>query len=124
MSAQEKAADLLIFYMRHAWEAAGKKWDGDNEAETRAIIDLIVDACSERDRSKARQARYAIADGGRYAEWRITVVPTVEGNAVVYEGSGEATAPTFDGPAWKADAYASTRGEDLAARGYVKIAEG
>ena len=125
MSAQEKAADLLIFYMRHAWEAAGKKWElPDNSSEVRAIVDLIIDACSERDYSKARQARYVIADGGRYAETRITLVPTVDGNAVVYEGSGTVTGPVFEGPAYLAERYASDRDADLTAKGYVKIREG
>ena len=123
MSAQEKAAELLIHYMRGAWEAAGMDWSAGRTAEVRAIVDLIVSACAAHDGSKARQARYAIADGGRYAERRITVVPTVDGNAVVYESTGGVTGPVFDGPAHLAEQYASDRDADLTTSGFVKIKE-
>jgi hypothetical protein len=44
MSARERAEQLLVWYFQHAWEAAGLKWDGDNESEVRSIVDAILDA--------------------------------------------------------------------------------
>jgi hypothetical protein len=40
----ERAGDLLTFYLRRATEAAGARWDGDNEGEIRDAVGHIVDA--------------------------------------------------------------------------------
>ena len=44
MTARERAEDLLVFYVRKAWEAAGLKWDSDNDSEVRSIVDAALDA--------------------------------------------------------------------------------
>lgn len=49
--ASEKAADLLVFYMRQAYKGAGLSWDEDNETEVRQIIDLLNDATEARIRA-------------------------------------------------------------------------
>lgn len=36
------AKRILNYYIRKAWEAAGLRWDSDNEAEINAIVDEIV----------------------------------------------------------------------------------
>lgn len=121
-SKQEKAADLLVFYMANAWKAAGLQWQGDNESETRAIVDLIVDAVSERDHSKAQRRRYVRADAGPYREHVLTTVPQPQGGVTVYEGTPSGvTGPVFDGPAWAGAKYVTDRDKDLTARGYVLI---
>jgi hypothetical protein len=38
----DRAAGLLIFYMRRTWEAAGMDWDGDNSAEMESLADALV----------------------------------------------------------------------------------
>jgi hypothetical protein len=119
MSQNDKAADLLVFYMAKAWESAGLTWQGDNDSEVRAIVDLIVDACTKAP-DAARQTRYVLADGGKYREHVITTVRTVGGSAV-YEGSNGVTGPVFEGPAHLAVAYARTRHDDLTAKGYVVV---
>ena len=43
----DNAIRLLQFYMAKAWEAAGLKWQGDNDAETAAVVELIVSAARE-----------------------------------------------------------------------------
>ena len=35
------ATDLLTYYLRTAWEAAGLSWDRDNDTEIGAIIEAI-----------------------------------------------------------------------------------
>jgi hypothetical protein len=41
---RERAEDLLVWYVRKAWEAAGLKWDSDNDSEVRVIVDSVLDA--------------------------------------------------------------------------------
>lgn len=41
MSAQDRAADLLIHYFRIAYQEAGIGWDSDNASEVVEIVDLI-----------------------------------------------------------------------------------
>jgi hypothetical protein len=38
------ATDLLTYYLRTAWEAAGLSWDRDNDTEVGAIIEAIAKA--------------------------------------------------------------------------------
>ena len=38
------ATDLLTYYLRTAWEAAGLSWDRDNDTEVGAIIEAIAAA--------------------------------------------------------------------------------
>ena len=47
MSAWDAAADLLIFYMRRVWEAAGLDWESDNSAEIRNLVDRLFDGARE-----------------------------------------------------------------------------
>jgi hypothetical protein len=42
-TASDAAADLLIFYIRCAWEAAGLGWEPDNSAEIRNLVDRLAD---------------------------------------------------------------------------------
>lgn len=51
MSARDDAADLLIWYMRKAWEAAGLTWEADNSAEMRNAVDRLMDAAGAPDES-------------------------------------------------------------------------
>lgn len=36
-----EAAALLVHYFQTVWQAAGLKWDSDNEAEVQAIIESL-----------------------------------------------------------------------------------
>jgi hypothetical protein len=47
VSPRDRAAQLLRFYIRHAWEAAGKRWDGDNDAEIEVLVDALIGAARE-----------------------------------------------------------------------------
>ena len=39
---ENKAKEILVYYIRKAWEAAGLKWDNDNTAKVETVIDLIL----------------------------------------------------------------------------------
>jgi hypothetical protein len=43
----ERAEQLLTFYLREAWEAAGKPWGSDDDSEVGSIVDAIVQAAIE-----------------------------------------------------------------------------
>ena len=47
MSRKDRAITNLIWYIEHAWEAAGLHWDSDNDAEVADIVDAILDAVKE-----------------------------------------------------------------------------
>lgn len=47
-TSQERAANLLQFYMAKAWETAGLPWQGDNDAEVTAMVEHITEAARER----------------------------------------------------------------------------
>jgi hypothetical protein len=47
MTARQKAGDLLVHYISHAWEAAGLEFTGDNMLEVRSIADALADAARE-----------------------------------------------------------------------------
>jgi hypothetical protein len=63
----DEAADLLIFYMRRAWEQAGLSWEPDNSAEIRNLVDRLADgareAAGEECRAHAENAPHIYADG-------------------------------------------------------------
>jgi hypothetical protein len=40
----DRAGDLLIFYIAKMWEAAGLKWDSDNDNEIRNLVDHLISA--------------------------------------------------------------------------------
>ena len=61
MSAQERAEDLLVFYIRHVWEAAGLRWQGDNEAEVRSVVDAVLAAAGQQVREA--EARISVLEG-------------------------------------------------------------
>ena len=44
----DKISQLLIHYMRHAWEKAGLKWTNDNDSEMREIVKLIIDEAADQ----------------------------------------------------------------------------
>jgi hypothetical protein len=48
MNPEDRAADLLIHYMRTAWEAAGLHWEPDNSTEIRIIFDHLMAAVTQR----------------------------------------------------------------------------
>jgi hypothetical protein len=51
VSAQDKAADLLVYYLRTVWGAAGLRWDEDNEAEVRNLVDWLGAAAEDAARA-------------------------------------------------------------------------
>lgn len=42
-----RAKSLLAHYLKFGLEAAGYRWDGDNQSEVADIIDSIIDACAQ-----------------------------------------------------------------------------
>ncbi len=42
--AKARAVRLLTHYVRMPWEAAGLKWDGDNDGEMEALVDELIEA--------------------------------------------------------------------------------
>lgn len=44
---QESASKVLVYYIRKLWEKAGLRWDADNEAEVRGIVNDIIRAAIE-----------------------------------------------------------------------------
>ena len=42
-----RAKSLLAHYLKFGLEAAGSRWDGDNQSEVADIIDSIIDACAQ-----------------------------------------------------------------------------
>lgn len=43
-AAQERARKALKHYLRQATQAAGLKWDSDNDVEVEGIVDDIIEA--------------------------------------------------------------------------------
>ena len=41
-----RAKSLLAHYLKFGLEAAGSRWDGDNQSEVADIVDSIIDACT------------------------------------------------------------------------------
>lgn len=41
-----RAKSLLAHYLKFGLEAAGYRWDGDNQSEVADIVDSIIDACT------------------------------------------------------------------------------
>lgn len=44
MTRREQAASTLTWYFKKVFEKAGLKWDSDNDAEMRGIVDDIIEA--------------------------------------------------------------------------------
>lgn len=42
-----RAKSLLAHYLKFGLEAAGYRWDGDNQSEVGDIVDSIIDACAQ-----------------------------------------------------------------------------
>jgi len=42
-----RAKSLLAHYLKFGLEAAGLRWDGDNQSEVADIVDSIIDACAQ-----------------------------------------------------------------------------
>lgn len=40
---RERAERLLRHYLKLAWEKAGLRWDGDNDAEVRELVELLME---------------------------------------------------------------------------------
>lgn len=62
---KDKVAELLAFYMRRAWEAAGLGWDSDNEAEIYELAETIADLAREAVREHVENAPHLHPDGSR-----------------------------------------------------------
>ena len=45
---EKQAADMLVWYLRKLWERSGLKWDSDNDAEVRGIVEDIVLSVEDR----------------------------------------------------------------------------
>ena len=41
-----RAKSLLAHYLKIGFDAAGYRWDGDNQSEVADIVDNIIDACT------------------------------------------------------------------------------
>lgn len=46
-AARKSAQQTLTHYLRTAFEAAGLRWDSDNQAEVEGIVDSIIEAAKE-----------------------------------------------------------------------------
>ena len=44
---QAAAARLLKSYLKAAFQAAGLKWDSDNDAEIEALVECLIDASTK-----------------------------------------------------------------------------
>lgn len=53
MEKREYAKKVLVHYIKHAWEAAGKRWDNDNRVEVEGIVDDIIEAAKQELREEA-----------------------------------------------------------------------
>lgn len=60
MAAAERLADLLGFYLKTAFEAAGLPWDGDHYSEVQEMANFVVDIARE----EIRDARAAAEEVG------------------------------------------------------------
>ncbi len=53
---QAEAEDLLDYYLRTVWRAAGLKWERDNATEVAALTEALIEAAVERmDEREARR---------------------------------------------------------------------
>jgi hypothetical protein len=60
---EDRAADLLVHYFREVWRRTGLRWDGDHEAEVRAIVDALAEMVADQIREHAEDAPHIYADG-------------------------------------------------------------
>ncbi len=60
---EDRAADLLVHYFREVWRRSGLTWDGDNDAEVRAIVDAFAEIVADQIREHAQDAPHIYADG-------------------------------------------------------------
>lgn len=44
--ASERAARVLVYYVRTIWQRAGLEWTSDNESEVRGIIEDTIEAAN------------------------------------------------------------------------------
>jgi hypothetical protein len=44
MNPKEKAKDLIAFYFKTTFEAAGLEWTNDNNADMSCLVDLLLEA--------------------------------------------------------------------------------
>jgi hypothetical protein len=50
-----QAENLLVHYLRTVWEKAGLRWEGDNDAEVRSIVDALAEVATEAANHSVRQ---------------------------------------------------------------------
>lgn len=48
--ADDRAARVLVYYLKTLWERAGMEWTADNEAEVRSIIEDVLGAANNATR--------------------------------------------------------------------------
>jgi hypothetical protein len=63
MTARDHAEELLVHYMRTAWQAAGLRWDDDNEV--RSIVDALHGMVVAEIQKHAEDAPHMYPDGSR-----------------------------------------------------------
>jgi hypothetical protein len=56
VSAQEKLVDLLGFYLKQAYQAAGLPWDSDNWTEVNNMVDLIATIATDESHQAIAQS--------------------------------------------------------------------
>jgi hypothetical protein len=54
VSAQQRASDMLAFYFKTAFEAAGLDWDGDHYSEIEEAVGDLADMVREQVRTEMR----------------------------------------------------------------------
>lgn len=64
-----RATGLLTHYFRLLFQAAGKHWDNDNDAEIALIVDEIIQAVKDELKAEA-EARADYEASGSYAEYK------------------------------------------------------
>lgn len=62
---RERAEQLLGYYMRTVWKAAGLQWDSDHETEMGMLVDLFHGIVVDEIQEHAENTPHLYRDGSR-----------------------------------------------------------
>lgn len=113
MTAQDRAADLLVHYFRIVFEKSGAGWDSDNTSEIYQAVDQI--AAMVRDEVRAQLAEQPKPERGERPAARVVILAPDDEHVVIEVDGSEVASANHDEHGWS--------GMDAVVRTAVAVAE-